>query len=207
MSVSGSLSGIPFVSPVEAGGGRGGYPSHPGAPPHTPPATPQEDLGGRERQGHRNHLLNKPLSLAFKLSRPDSQASTRSRERDPKASPPQDRKQARVKLQGGTVPATGVGSASPIRMKHYKTEEGRTCCVCVCVRGYEGELAGPRARQRKDMCACVCVACAYECVCVCVCVRGGTRGSWQVHVPPGSLPSPDRAGTQHPPPHPRPTAW
>ena len=68
-----------------------------------------------------------------------------------------------MKLQGGTVPATGVGSTSPIRMKHYETEEGRTgvcVCVCVCVRasmcmcvskgGYEGELAGPCTRQRKE---------------------------------------------------------
>ena len=104
-----------------------------------------------------------------------------------------------MKLQGGTVPATGVGSASPIRMKHYETEEGRTCvcvCVCVCVRasmcmcvskgGYEGELAGPCTRQRKEGHA-VCVrvrTCAHMCVRVRVnvCVRGGTRGSWQVHV-------------------------
>ena len=169
MSVSGSLSGIPFVSPVEAGGGRGGYPSHPGAPAHTPPATPQEDLGGRERQGHRNHLLNKPLSLAFKLSRPDSQASTRSRERErPKSPPPtQDRKQARVKLQGGTVPATGVGSASPIRMKHYKTEEGRTCCVCVCKGGTRGGWQ-VHVQDRGRTCVHACVLRVHTSVCACV---------------------------------------
>ena len=37
----------------------------------------------------------------------------------------------------------------------YKTEEGRTCCVCactcecVCKGGYEEELAGPRASREQ----------------------------------------------------------
>ena len=73
----------------------------------------------------------------------------------------------------------------------YKTEEGRTCCVCarahmrayvcactcecVCKGGYEGELAGPRTRQRKEGHA-VCVR-AHVCACTCECVRkGGYHG-------------------------------
>lgn len=82
VSESGSRSGIPFVSCVSWGRGE----RSPWRPLTHPCHTPRIWEAASAR-GHRNHLLNKLLSLAFLNSHALTAKPTHRAERDPKASP------------------------------------------------------------------------------------------------------------------------